>query len=39
MRELLAVMGSPTDAGLLDAVVEGSIDGVCLLTAEGVTSL
>jgi PAS domain S-box-containing protein len=35
MRELLAVMGSAMDAGLLDAVVEGSIDGVCLLTADG----
>jgi len=36
MRELLAVMGSATDASLLDAVVEGSLDGVLLLTADGV---
>jgi len=36
MRELLAVMGSATDTSLLDAVVEGSLDGVLLLTADGV---
>jgi PAS domain S-box-containing protein len=36
MRERLALVGSTTDASLLDAVVEGSLDGVCLLTADGV---
>jgi PAS domain S-box-containing protein len=36
MREPATMNGSSTDASLLDAMVEGSLDGLCLLTAEGV---
>ena len=30
------VSGNMIDAGLLDAMVEGALDGLCLLTAEGI---
>jgi PAS domain S-box-containing protein len=32
----MTVNGSATDPGLLDAMVEGALDGLCLLTADGV---
>jgi PAS domain S-box-containing protein len=35
MREPATIIESATDASLLDAMIEGALDGLCLLTAEG----
>ena len=34
--EPIIVNGNLMETGLLDAMVEGALDGLCLLTADGV---